>query len=375
MLQVRIWPLVGLSILAQGLLQPVFSTPANADQTQASVYLCQFGDTVQAYAFATSAAGQLEGIGPLQGWTAVVQKGGLVARNADQLLVIGDGPDSLVQGGQIVQGECTDAAGDMAQVFENGGLATAPDTMQAPSRQAPQQNDIQAEPAQPDPQEFAADARIAGSDVVLDGMMAILDPRAWDAAKVAAIVDILSLDPSAKSDLKAALRSAGNDPVRIGALARQILRAISSEVENAAQLRARLQDARRELEATNRALDEQRQRVQRLTGQLASAETRAHAAERQQNQTVALLGAAQRGLQDKVAELNRAMKNLAALRNELQATQQQGLAMQAALTAAAEQQQNATLQIDALTEQLVDMRARLARANNRIDELRALVKN
>jgi len=111
--------------------------------------------------------------------------------------------------------------------------------------------------------------------------------------------------------------------------------------------------------------------VERLTGQLTSAEARATAAERQQSKTVALLGAAQRGLQEKVAELNRANRNLAALRNELQATQQQGLALQDALTAAAEQQQNATLQIETLTEQLVDMRARLARANNRIDELRA----
>ncbi|MBC7739878.1 MAG: hypothetical protein H7245_22310 [Candidatus Saccharibacteria bacterium] len=364
MLQVRMWPLVGLSILTQGVLLP--ATSANAQQTEASVYLCQFGDTTQAYAFQTSAKGQLEGIGPLQGWTAVVQKGGLVARNEDQLLVIGDGPDSLVQGGKIVQGDCTDAAGDLAQVFENGGLATTPDTTESAPR-----TDTKTERAQPDPQEFASDAQIAGSDDMLAGMLAILDPQAWDSAKVAAIVDILSLDPSAKNDLKSALRSAGSDPVRIGAIARQIQRAISSEVENAAQLKARLQDARRELEATNRALDEQRQRVERLTGQLTSAEARATAAERQQSKTVALLGAAQRGLQEKVAELNRANRNLAALRNELQATQQQGLALQDALTAAAEQQQNATLQIETLTEQLVDMRARLARANNRIDELRA----
>lgn len=366
MLQVRIWPWVGLSIMTQGLLQPAWSDPVSDGLTEASVYICQFADTLQAYAFKKSAAGQLEGLGPLQGWSAVVQEGGLVARNSDQVLIIGEGPDSLVQNGQLVQGQCTDAVGNLAQLFDNDSLGAAPgDTEAEPS------NDVPTDLALTEKDAFAPGIQLAISDDLLAGMLAILNPQAWDTAKVAAIVDILYLDQASKMGLKAALRTAGNDPARISAIARQIQRAIGVEVESAAHLRARLQDARRNLEATTRALEEQRRRVQKIAAQLTGAEARAGAAERLQNQSAALLGAAQRGLKEKEAALSRSAQYLAALKNRLGETQQQVVALQAALTSAEEDQQNATFQIGALTEQLVEMRARLARANNRIDELRA----
>ncbi len=366
MLKVRIWPLVGLTFMTGGVFQPAWSQSASDDLTGATVYICQFGDTVQAYPFNVGAGGQLEGLGPLQGWNTVAQEGGLVATNAGQVLIIGDGPDSLLQDGQLVQGQCTDASGDLAQMLDDGNLgAQRGDTETEPS------NDVATELAMPEEDVASTGRQRAISDDLLAGMLAILEPQAWDIAKVAAIVDLLSLDQASKIGLKAALRSAGDDPARIRAIARQIQNAIGVEVEHAAQLRSRLQEARRDLEAKNRALAEQRQRVQNIAAQLSGAEARAGAAERLQNQTAALLGAAQRGLKEKVAELAKAAQTLASVKNRLNDSQQQTAALQAALTTAAEEQQNAIFQIGALTEQLVDMRARLARANNKIDELRA----
>ena len=376
MSQARIWPLVGLSFMASGLVKPAWSDAVGDSMPQASVYLCQFGDTVQSYAFEANAAGQLEGVGPLKGWTAEAQAGGLVARNAGQMLIIGEGLDSFVQDGQLVQGQCADATDVLAQLNSGGGVGTLPgntvpgntvpdNTVQTPSNANP--TDL----ALPEADASASDVQPQISDDWLAGMLAILDPQAWDAAKVAAIVDVLSMDDSAKMTLKAALRAAGTDPSRIRAVARQVQYALGAEIASAARLRARLQNTRRDLDAATSALDEQRQRVQMISAQLDGAEARAGAAERAQSQISALLGAAQRALSLKNAELGRAAQSLAALNFRLVATQQQVVTLQTALKATAEDQQNATLQIGVLTEQLADMRARLARANDRIDELKA----
>ena len=366
MLQARIWPLVGLSFITPGLFQPAWSDPVSDGLTQSSVYICQFGETVHAYVFKVGAAGQLEGLGPLQGWSAVAQAGGLVASTAGQMLIIGEGPDSLVQDGQLVQGQCADAAGELAQLFDNGSLDAA-----LGNTEAEPSNDFPADLALPEKDVFAPGIQPVISDDWLAGVLAILDPQAWETAKVAAIVDALSLDHASKMGLKAALMSAGNDPARIRAVARQIQHAIGVEVSSAVQLRARLQDTRRDLEATTRALEEQRQRVQNISAQLTGAEARAGAAERTQNQTAALLGAARRAISQKDAELGRSAQNLAALNHRLVAAQQQVVTLQTALNVTAEDQRNANFQIGTLTEQLAVTRARLARANNRIDELRA----
>ena len=106
--------------------QAAWGDPVSDGLTQAPVYLCQFGTAVSAYSFRQHADGHWEGLGPLEGWNVIAQEDGLVARNSDQLLVIGEGPDSLVQGGQVVQGECADARDALPQLSGSGDPGDLP---------------------------------------------------------------------------------------------------------------------------------------------------------------------------------------------------------------------------------------------------------
>lgn len=406
MLQARIWPAVGLSILAPLSVQPAWSDPVSDGLARLPVYLCQLGGTAHAFAFSQTPDGAWQGLGQLQGWRVMVQAGGLVARNADDVLIIADGAASLVRQGQLVQGQCTEDGGDLSQPIGGEGLAPRGEAGVA---EAGRPGDPAADLTVRDEGAAAGGAKADStmSDPWLDGVLSLLDPAAWDPAKVAALVDALTLDDPAKLGLKAELRAAGRDPARTAVLARQIQRAFGLELAAAAEMRARLQDARRDLAAMTRAFEDERLRAEETARLLADANARANAAERANNQTAALLGAAERALRDKNAdlarwtrdaaalrqqvaglqqhlgaleaalrqkdaELARTARDAAALRQQVAALQEQQRLLQAALDAAMAEQQTAAIEIATLNQQLVETRARLARANKKIDELRGV---
>jgi hypothetical protein len=359
MVQTRIWPLLGLSLMMPAVPQAAWSDPVGEGSVGVSAYLCQFGNTVNAYNFMQDAEGQWLGLGPLEGWSVVAQADGLVAQNSDQLLVIGDGPDSLVQGGQVVQGECADARNALPQLFGEDAAGGALDG---------------------DPGEWSvweqtdplAENNPELSEQWVAGILAIFSAGAWDEGKVAALVDALSLERSLKLRLKAELKAAGRDPVRVAGIARQIQRFILLEAAATADLRAKLQETRRELAAVTDALHEQRKRAEDTSKQLAAAKAKASAAERANTQTTARLEAAQRALREKDAELARAARDMAALRQQFAGLQAHQRETQAALDAALAEQQGTNLEVAALIQQLTETRARLARANKKIEELQAL---
>lgn len=369
MLQARVWPLLGISLMTSVFGQAAWSDPLSDGLTQAPVYLCQFGTTVSLYSFRQEADGHLEGLGPLEGWNVMVQEDGLVARNSDQLLVIGEGPDSLVQGGEVVQGECADAQSALPQLFGNDAAGGGSGILGGG-----------------EPDAFATDLSIreqeallagslpANSDLWVAGILSIFNSGAWDADKVAAIVDALSLERSLKMSLKAELKAAGRDPARVASLARQIQRVIVLQAVATAEVRTKLQDSRLELAVVTRALEVQRQRAEESSRLLAAAKAKASAAERANNQTAALLKAAQRALREKDAALGRSAQDMAALRQQSSGLHEHLRVLQAALDAAMAEQQGTNLEVAALIQQLTETRARLARAEKKIEELRGVRK-
>lgn len=261
----------GLCLLGQMPFQPAWAFDAAV--MQGPIYLCQFGDTAHAYAFKQEPDGHLEGLGQLQGWSVTVQDDGLVARNADDVLILGGGSASLLQRGRLVRGHCVDPRTELAQLFESDDFGTdaAEQLPQLPVEPSLGADETQAELHDP----FVAD------------VLSILDPANWDAVQVAAIIDALNLDTSAKLNLKAELKAAARDPARIRGLARQIRAAFGLEIAAAAELRAKLKETRQELAAVTLALQQLRQNAKDNAARLAVAQAKASAAERANAQAVA----------------------------------------------------------------------------------------
>ena len=366
MVRARFWPFVGLFMVSPAFWQAAWSDTVSDSLTPDSVYLCHFGSTVSAYNFTQEADGHWEGMGSLEGWNIISQDTGLVARNADQLLIIGEGMDSLVQGDQVVQGQCAEANDALPQLFESdgAGIVTSPST-------GPSDGD----PLLPGLSIAQDEALLAQnfpemSDIWVAGILSIINPGAWDAEKATALVEALALDDAVKMSLMAELRAVGRDPIRIARISRQIQRVIGLTAAATEEVRADLQRTRRDLAVVTRAFEEQRQRAEEVSRLLATAKAKATAAEKANSQTTARLETAQRALREKDAALGRSAHDVAVLSKQL-ATQRADLAtLQGALNAAIDQQQDTNLEVVALIQELEETRARLARANKRIEELR-----
>jgi len=358
MLSLRASALAGLLLIAPLPAPSAWADTLDDGLTVLQLYLCQFGDTANVYGARQGLEGQLEGLGQLQGWNVTVKDDGLVATNSGTVFMVSRGSATLVQQGQLVQGQCVDVRSDMAQ------LVTPENTPAAPRDGL-------------DGQVLASPDNSAGlpaqvpSDAWVAGVLSLLDQGAWDPEQVAALVDALTLDNSAKVNLKAELRAAGKDQARIASVARQIQRAFGLEIAAAADLRVKLRAAKGELATMTQALAEQRRITEDTMAQLAAAQTKTHAAERANNQTTALLGAAQRALSAKDIELAKSAQDVALLNQQVTTMQGQLGAFQGALVAAATKEAKAKKDVAALTAELVEMRGRLARANTKIDELRA----
>ena len=104
-----------LCLLCQMPGQPAWSF--DAATLQDPIFLCQFGNTARAYAFTRSPDGQWQGQGALQSWTVTVQDDGLVARNADDVLILGNGTASLLTEDGLARGVCVDPRMELAQLF------------------------------------------------------------------------------------------------------------------------------------------------------------------------------------------------------------------------------------------------------------------
>ena len=338
MLQVRVWPLLGLSLISPLFGQLAMSDPVINSMARAPVYLCQFGATVSAYSLKERADGHWLGLGPLEGWNVMAAEGGLVASHSDQLPVIGEGTDSLVQGGQVVQGQCEEARGAMPEPVESDETLLNGTSM---------------------------------TDISVAGILSIFNPGAWDAEKATALVDSLYLDDAAKQSLKAELQTAGRDPIRIARPSRQIERAIGLTAAATAALRGKLQDTRVELAAMTSAFEEQRQRAEKTARLLTAARAKATAVEKATNQKSAQLATAQSRFKEKDAELARLAHTNAALREQFADLQEQLGVVQGALDAAIDQQQDTNQEVVSLIKQLDETRARLARANKKTEDLRA----
>ena len=261
----------GLCLLGQMPFQPAWAF--DAAFMQGPIYLCQFGDTAHAYAFKQEPDGHWEGLGQLQGWSVTVQDDGLVARNADDVLILGGGSASLLQRGRLVRGNCVDPRTELAQLFESDDFGSDA------AERLPQ---LPAEPPM-----GAAETQAELHDPFVADVLSILDPANWDAVQVAAIIDALNLDTSAKLNLKAELKAAARDPARIRGLARQIRAAFGLEIAAAAELRAKLKETRQELAAVTHALQQLRQNAKDIAALLAVAQAKASAAERANAQAVA----------------------------------------------------------------------------------------
>ena len=269
----------GLCLLGQMPAQPAWAF--DAAFMQGPIYLCQFGDTAHAYAFKQEPDGHWEGLGQLQGWSVTVQDDGLVARNADDVLILGGGSASLLQQGRLMRGHCVDPRSELAQLFETEEFnhALRDDFGSDAAERLPQ---LPAEPPM-----GAAETQAELHDPFVADVLSILDPANWDAVQVAAIIDALNLDTSAKLNLKAELKAAARDPARIRGLARQIRAAFGLEIAAATELRARLKETRQELAAVTHALQQLRQNAKDTAARLAVAQAKASAAERANAQAVA----------------------------------------------------------------------------------------
>lgn len=259
--------LLALSLQISG--QPGWSQSSAEASPEIPVYLCHFGDTAHVYAFKQTPDGQWQGLGELQDWNITEQNGGLVARNATDTLMLGEGSASLLQDGRLVQGECADATDELAQLFASEGASQgAPDDGSQNGKQIP---DPPLDPSADD------QARLAPQ---LDpDLLTALDPQNWDAAKVAAIINALNLDNSSKSNMQAELRAAARDPVRIAKLVRQIEAAFGTNSAAIDELRARLRETRDQLASVNQAFDDQRQRLKDTAARLDDAVAKANAAQ------------------------------------------------------------------------------------------------
>lgn len=292
--------LLALSLQISG--QPGWSQ-SNVEATpEIPVYLCHFGDTAHVYAFKQTPDGQWQGLGELQDWNITEQNGGLVARNATDTLMLGEGSASLLQDGRLVQGECADATDELAQLFASEGASQgAPDDGSQNGKQIP---DPPLDPSGDD------QARLAPQ---LDpDLLTALDPQNWDAAKVAAIINALNLDNSSKSNMQAELRAAARDPVRIAKLVRQIEAAFGTNSAAIDELRARLRETRDQLASVNQAFDDQRQRLKDTAARLDDAVAKANAAQQANAALSAQVTAAQRDAAAARKDLATAQRDLAA---------------------------------------------------------------
>lgn len=186
-------------------------------------------------------------------------------------------------------------------------------------------------------------------------LLIALDPQNWDAAKVAAIINALNLDNSTKDNMRAELKAAARDPVRIERLVRQIEEAFGIGAAATDELRAKLRDMRQELASTNQAFDEQRQRLKETSARLTDAVAKANAAQYANQALSAQLTAAQR-------DAAGAQRDSAGARKDLTAAQRD-------LAAAAARYEALRASFSTMLLQLSDTRAYLATANKRIVKL------
>jgi len=351
MYQTRMSTVAILALSLQMAGQPGWSQSSDRAEAQLPVYLCQFGDTAHVYAFKQRPNGQWDGLGQLEGWKVTEQNGGLVARNATDTIMLGDGSASLLQEGRLVQGKCADATQELAQLFETEDF-TQGDTGQKTAERIPDP-----------PQDPAAGDEASRMAPQLDSDLLIaLDPQNWDAAKVAAIINALNLDNSTKDNMRAELKAAARDPVRIERLVRQIEEAFGIGAAATDELRAKLRDMRQELASTNQAFDEQRQRLKETSARLTDAVAKANAAQYANQTLSAQLTAAQRDAAGAQRDAAGAIRYAAGARKDLTAAQRD-------LAAAAARYEALRASFSTMLLQLSDTRAYLATANKRIVKL------
>ena len=309
MYQARVSVFAGLCLICQIAGQPARAQGEAA--VQVPVFLCQFGDAAHAYAFRQGAEGQWHGLGQLRDWSVTVQDDGLVARNADDVLILSEGSASLLQGGNLVRGQCVDPTTELAELFATGDFYPAADV-------GPCGDEAGRLPRLPD-EPPTDDARIQMEipDPWVADVMTILDPGNWDAAQVAAIIDALNLDNSAKLSLKSELKAAARDPARIPGLARQIRAAFGLEISAGTELRAKLRETRRDLAVVSAALEEQRRNAAETLALLAAAQAKARTAERASAQAAVQTAALRTALNAAIASEDRMRLTLAAAAAQL----------------------------------------------------------
>ena len=370
MVSTRMLGVTVMCLLAQALGNSVSANPLGDALSRLPIYLCQFGDTLHAYAFRQGSDDSWTGLGQLQGWNVTVQSDGLVARKGDDVLILGKSGASLVEQGHLVTGQCADPRAELAQLFASDDVyqtLLGDIGSEEAARLRQQAADLSThETALPN-----AEPQLAPNDPAAGDMSSFIDPTTWDEEKVAALIDALTLDDPARLSLKDQLRAAGRDPSRIDEVARLIRRALVANIAPTAQLRAKLKEANRNLDAATAALGDERQVAQNVAARLADSETRATAAERISNRTAAQYADAQSALRQQDVALKRATQETAVLHQQLTTVQGQAQQLQGALAEATRLEQAAYAQIDTMSAQLADMKARLVRANKKIDDLKA----
>ncbi|MBC7478893.1 MAG: hypothetical protein H7317_12495 [Pseudorhodobacter sp.] len=363
MYQNRMSTVAILALALQMSGQPGWAQSNDQAAARLPVYLCQFGGVAHVYAFKQAEDGQWQGLGQLQGWTVTEQNGGLVARNATDAIMLGDGSASLLQEGQLVRGQCADPSAELAQLFETEDFSQA------------MRDDAGDQAPDTPPLDPSGDTSSRQGQADPD-LMSMLDPQNWDAAKVAAIIDALNLDTSAKSTLKAELNAAARDPVRIERLIRQIQAAFGTKDGATDDLRAKLRATRQDLAAADRALAAQGERLQEANARLSDAAAKADAAERSNEKLSARLAdavgkanATERSNEKLSARLADAVGRVNAVERSNEQLSAQLAATQRDLAAAAGRDEKMRTALSAALVQLTTAREALGTANKRIVKL------
>lgn len=360
MASLRMLVFSGMCLLGQALVEPASANPLSDALSRLPVYLCQLGDTLHAYAFMQGSDDSWIGLGQLHGWNVTMQSDGLVARQGENILILGNTSASLVEQGHLVTGHCADPRRELVQLFASNDLYQEL-LYKVGDQTTAGQTPVVTNPDAALPNEAP---QIAPVDPAADDAASFMDPATWDEEKVAALVDALSLDDPVSLSLKVQLKEAGRDPGRIADVARQIQRALVSNIAPVAQLRSELKEANRNFDAATAALADERHVAQITAEQLANSEARATAAERASKKAAAQYADAQAALRKQDVALKQSSEANAALQQQLTTVQAQAQELQGALTASNGREQ-------AAYALLVDLKARLVRENRKIDDLKA----
>ena len=259
------------------LLCLIAATPVDAQTAQAvpgtsAFFLCQMGDRAELFTFVSDQSGQWFSQGRLQDWNVTAQPAGWVARRGEDVLILDGKSASLLEGGQLLKGQCVDAQTDLTPLLQSSGNDGA--NFAVPEDAARQ--------SQNDP------------DQMISLLLSLLDPEGWDATKVGAVIDAMNLDLPAKTGLRAQLKAAASDPQKIAAIAKNIRAAFAEQVAVSSNLQDEVVGLQRQLDATSQDLNETRQKANQTIKLLSRAEANVRAAEKARNDMAAQV----RGLQD-----------------------------------------------------------------------------